>query len=205
MAKKKKPPAKVAQNCPVCAELGDKFHYSFPEDKTAPDPAAFAHLSNVAHSVMSFRDELVRCDQCQTYFAWNRMWDNDVYSTPLDYVDVYRLTDEEADDWLRREKDWVRKERAYERRQTRKLEKLWADKIPELSHAELAVFQVLVQAPSKGQAGEKIEKECGLESGMIWQALESLQEKQMVRKTSNTTNSPKEHADYEVSGWRSSR
>lgn len=204
MAAKKKPVAEKSPDCPACAELGDRFHFSFPEDQSAAHPAAFAHLDNVAHSVSSFRDELKRCDVCQTYFAWNRMWDNDVYSTPLDYVDVYRLTDKEADDWLKFEKDWVRKERAYERRQTRKLEKLWADKLPELSAAERTVFSFLAQLPSKGQAGEKIEKECGLSPDAMWQALESLQEKKIVSKTLNTMNWPREHADYEVSRWRHS-
>lgn len=202
MAETKKPAANFPRGCPACAELGDKFHYSFPEDKSAADPAAFAHLDKVADSVISFRDELVRCDTCHTYFAWNRMWDNDVYSTPLDYVDIYRLTQKEADQWLEREKLWARKERAAERRAVRKLEKLWADQIPKLSDNERQIFEYIVQSHSKGKAGENIEKECGLEPPLAWQALESLQQKKIVRKSFATMNWPAHSATYEVATWR---
>lgn len=130
------------------------------------------------------------------------MWDNDVYSTPLDYVDIYRLTPQEADAWLKREKDWVRKERASERREIRKLKNLWADVVCQLNDNERAIFEYLVQAHSKGRSGEMLEKECGLPSVAMWQALELLQQKKIVRRTTLTINWPKEHAQYEVSGWR---
>jgi hypothetical protein len=201
-SKGRPPIAKKPLVCPACAELGDRFHYSFPEDQSAVHPAAFAHLENVAHSAMSFRDELVRCDTCQTYFAWDRMWDNDVYSTPLDYVDIYRLTDKEAAEWLKREKDWIKKERAAERREIRKLEKLWADEIAKFTRAELALFHYIVTAPARGRSGETIVKECPMEPSLLWPALDSLMRKEIVEKSSDTINWPKEAAHYKVCRWR---
>ena len=197
-------PGPTAANCPACAELGDRFHYSFPEEEGAREPDSFAHLDVVAHSIISFRDELVQCDQCQTYFAWDRMWDNDVYSTPLDYVDIYRLTPKEAEEWLKREKDWARKERAAERRAVRKLEQLWADETTKLSDDERVLFQYIVATHSQGRSGEMIQQECGLEPSLLWQALESLQQKKIVTKSLRTADWPREHANYEVSGWRHS-
>ncbi len=186
--------------CAACGELGEHFSYSFPEDKQAPLPASFAHLDTVARSVMSLRDELVRCDHCQTYFSWNRMWDNDVYSTPLDYVDIYRLTPKEAQDWLKREKQWVRKLRADEKREIRSLEKLWFDEVVKLGSNERTLFEYLVQKHSRGVDGEMIKKECGLDPSVIWEALDSLEKKNMLRKTPNTAS--KETANYQISRWR---
>lgn len=191
------PPA----SCAACAELGMRFHFSFPEDPSAPHPASFAHLGNVAHSIISFRDELVRCDVCHAYFAWNRMWDNDVYSTPLDYVDIYRLTPQEAKEWLQREKRWAQKERAAERREIRKLRNLWADEVGKLDVDERAIFDFLVEKRSRGEVGEKIKAACGVEDpAAMWKALASLQQKNIVRRSQDSTS--REHASYQVSAWK---
>lgn len=202
MPKPRRPPSEATLEkspaCAACAELGARFHYDFPEDRSAPRPAAFAHLSTVAESNISFRDELVRCDVCQTYFAWNRMWDNDVYGTPLDYVDIYRLTPQGAKDWLQREQDWARKERAAERREIRSLKKLWADERGELDADARAIFDYLVEKRSRGVDGRTIEKECGLtDPAATWQALESLLQRHVVRRSPDTAS--REDANYHVS------
>lgn len=186
--------------CSACAELGERFHYSFPEDRTSPDPPSFAHLQRVADSVISFRNELVRCDQCGTHFAWDRMWDNDVYSTPLDYVDIYRLTPQGAKDWLKRESDWVRRERAAERRESRKLQKLWADQVAELGADERLIFEYLVQRPQRGQNGKAAAEETGLGLERLAKALAELARRKMLRK--DYESAPLDAATYRIAQWR---
>ena len=155
----------------------------------------------MASSILSFGDELRRCDLCQTYFSWNRMWDNDVYSTPLDYVDIYRLTPREAEEWLEREKQWARKERAAERREIRNRRKLWADEVGTLDADERAVFEYLVERGSRGVDGRTIEKECGLTDPVaLWKAIESLLQKQVVQRSPATAS--RDYASFQVSRWK---